>query len=179
MLLSELFESKLPPNKWIHLLSNDKDEYHKDLIALVDKAYGHTSLGSFVKSLLDVRGSDWEVLSQDAEEIKDAIFFRKPRGSEPWDGHKIQGIGHDGTSEGKKIVMEKLVKQLDTLGWWIEASDALASALLRRGVKPLSDEKVLKKIFPSITKINPDGSYLRLVNAAEKHEYVFGKPHLK
>lgn len=178
MLLTELHK-KLKANTWQHLLPDDRDEYHEDLIALVDKAYGHTSLGSFVKSLMDVQGSDWEVLSTDTENIKDAIFFRKPRHTETWVGHKIQGIGHDGTSEGKKIVLEKLVKQLDANGWWIEASESLASALLRRGVEPVTDEKLLKTLFPSITKFKDDGSYHRKIAGREHIEYVFGNPVLK
>jgi hypothetical protein len=175
----QFLESKFSPNTWVHLLPNDKEEYHKDLIDLVDKAYGHTTLGSFVKSLLDVKGSDWEVLSQDAENIKDAIFFRKPRSSESWVGHKIQGIGHDNTSEGKKIVLSKLVDQLAVPGWWIEASDPLASALLRRGVQPVTDEKVLKRLFPSIEKVKEDGSYIRQVNGGRSaEEFVFGHPKI-
>lgn len=175
----QFLESKFSPNTWVHLLPNDKEEYHEDLISLVDKAYGHTTLGSFVKSLLDVKGSDWEVLSEDSESIKDAIFFRKQRGKEAWTGHKIQGIGHDNTSEGKKIVLEKLVKQLTESGWWIEASNPLAAALLRRGVEPVTDEKLLKKLFPSIKKVNEDGSYIRTVNGGDSaEEYVFGKPKI-
>ena len=56
---------------------HDHEEYHCDLIALVDKAYDHTTLGSSQKSLVDVKGSDWEVLSQDGDEIHGTIFFRK------------------------------------------------------------------------------------------------------
>lgn len=173
-------ESKFKPNTWVHLLAHDKEEYHKDLISLVDKAYGHTSLGSFVKSLLDVKGSDWEVLSEDSENIKDAIFFRKPRSTEVWTGHKIQGIGHDNTSEGKKIVLQKLMKQLQQPGWWIEASHPLSTALLRRELQPVTDEKLLRTLFPSIVHFYDDGSYNRMINGAKStREYVFGNPKLK
>lgn len=172
-------EAKLAKNKWQKLLPHDHDEYHRDLIALVDKAYGHTTLGSFVKSLMDVKGSDWEVLSQDGDEIHDTIFFRKARANETWIGHKIQGIGHDGTREGKNIVLKKLEDQLKISGWWIEASDALARALIRRDVQPIRDEVILRTIFPSIVEIHDDGSYTRLVNGEEHDEYVFGEPVLK
>lgn len=172
-------EAKLAKNKWQKLLPHDHDEYHRDLIAVVDKAYGHTTLGSFVKSLMDVKGSDWEVLSQDGDEIHDTIFFRKARANETWIGHKIQGIGHDGTREGKNIVLKKLEDQLKISGWWIEASDAMARALIRRDVQPIRDEAILRTIFPSIVEIHDDGSYTRLVNGARHIEYVFGMPVLK
>lgn len=164
-------------NVWTKLLPKEKSEYHKDIIRVVDKAYEHTSLGSFVKSLADVEGSDWEVLDYDEkEDIDVAIFMRKPRASEPWRGRKIQGIGHDGEKESKKKVISMLISTLNEHGYWIEASDAMAVVLRKNNVPLVKDQEVLKKLFPSITKFNSDGSYIRTSGGQQYHEAVFGKP---
>lgn len=105
--------------------------------------------------------------------------FVKPRPNENWIGYKIQGIGHDGSREGKNIILKKIEDQLKISGWWVEASDALVRALIQRDVTPIRDEDILRTIFPSILTVPDDGSYTRLVNGNKHVEYVFGNPVLK
>ena len=160
---------------WEHLLTKDKEEYHTDLIKLVDTAYKHTTLGSFVKSVQDVKNSDWLVLDYDSNPDLDiAIFYRGPRANETWKGKKIQGVGHNGTPEAKVKMMAELVKVLGQKGYWIEASERMEGALRKAGVHIQKDK--LKEIFPSIEKINSDGSYTRYVGNDIVHETIFGYP---
>jgi len=167
-------------NKWAHLLVRDKTEYHQDLIGIVDSAYKHTTLGSFIKSMSDVKASEWVALDYDKDPDLDiTIFYRPARSSETWVGNKIQGIGHDGERESKIKLMDKINKLLTTKGWWIEASDSLASALQKRGIRPETDQELLKKVFPSITKFNPDHSYERVAGSEKIAEFVFGELRLK
>jgi len=171
----EFISERIAKNTWEHLLTSDKQEYADDLIRVVDIAYAHTSLGSFVKSLADVQSSDWEVLDYDDKpDVDVAVFFRRRRSNENWKGKKIQGIGHDGNEESKERLMKQLDKLLSSKGWWIEASGALAKSLLKRGHNPEIDQALLKTVFPAITKFHNDGSYTRTSGKQTITEYVFG-----
>lgn len=143
------------------------------MISLVQNAYKHTTLGAFDKSITDVEKSDWLALDFD-ENADVALFCRGPRSSEVWKGKKVRGIGHDGASEARDRAVRKLVDVLQKNGWWIEASGSVAKALLKRGMKPVRDEELLKKLFPKIEKFNDAGSYVR--PGPPKEQYVFGNP---
>jgi len=170
-----LITEKVVKNRWEHLLTKEKSEYSDDLVTLVDTAYKHTSLGSFVKIVSDVKNSEWLVLDYNNNpELDIAIFYRKPRASESWKGFKIQGIGHDGTAESKKKLMDRLTQVLAMKGYWIEASDAMESALRKRGVRIEKDNQ--EKVFSSIVKVHPDGSYDRKIDGSVHKETIFGHP---
>ena len=177
----ELLEKELKKGSWALLLtSDDKKEHSSDLIDVVGTAYKHTTLGSFVKSLDDVTGSEWMVLDYDKDpDVDIAIFYRKPRASEPWTGFKIQGIGHDGTKESKEKLMKKVVGLVNGKNFWIEASDAMAAALIKLGANKETNEDTLKALFPTIKEIKDDGSYIRVIAGKVAHEMVFGKIKLK
>lgn len=167
-------------NSWSFLASRDKEDYSDDLIRSVHTAYSSTSLGSFVNNLTDVKNSEWIALDYDAKPDLDvSIFFRKSRSNESWVGRKIQGIGHDGSSEGKSRLMKKVVEILKQDGTWIEASEGMAASLKRRGSSVCTDQAILKKIFPSITEFHSDGSYTRNVGGSTQREFIFGRPKLK
>ena len=169
------FKEALEKNKWTHLLSNDAEEYSFDLLSIVQNAYKNTTLGAFVKSIHDVKGSDWLALDYDYNpDVDVAIFFRSPRSNEVWKGYKIQGIGHDSSPEAKDKAIRKLISTLDQSGWWIEASGAVAKALLKRDVEPVRDEELLKKLFPKIEQFKEDGSYVR--PGPPSAQFVFGNP---
>lgn len=91
--------------QWELLNSNDDKEFWgEELIQLVQNAYKNSNLGSFVNSLNDVKRSDWLVLDwDDCNQPDSAIFYRKNRPNETWDGYKIQGIGYDNHIISKKV----------------------------------------------------------------------------
>jgi len=105
-----LSELQLPKQQWVVSLSNaDKLEAGDELVDLVKTAYSKTPQGSFVNSIKDVVPSDWNVLDWDQDPDVDAcVFYRGPRAGERWTGYKIQGIGHDGASQSKSYVINKI-----------------------------------------------------------------------
>jgi len=174
----QFLQDEVRKNIWTHLSSKDKEDYSSDLLDIVGNAYKNTSLGAFVKSIVDVKGSEWIALDYDPEEdIDTAVFYRLPRANEKWVGKKVQGIGHDGQSASKEKLMKKLVDLLNSGGWWIEASEALAKSLKKKGAYNERDEDLLKEIFPSIVKFHEDGSYDRKIDGKIHNEFVFG--HVK
>jgi len=177
------FKLNLPKKKWEIISSNPtKQIAGKNLIELVDTAYKSTPLGSFVKSISDVVKSDWLVIDyNETDEIDACIFYREPRSNENWIGKKIQGIGHDGVKESKKIIIEKMIQKLNEDGFWIEASDAMEHVLNKNNCPKVNDLETLKKLFPSSeVKLLDDGSYERTLESGEVvKESVFGKPQFK
>jgi hypothetical protein len=165
---------------WELLLSNpDKRINGERLIDLVKIAYNKTPLGSFVKTLSDVIKSSWYIIDWDEKgDIDACIFYRKPRKGEKWKGKKIQGIGHDGESKSKEVLLEKLIDVLDQPGNWVEASDKLETILEMKKSPKVTDINTLEKLFPNskIIEILPDGRYKRTLNDKIITESVFGNP---
>jgi hypothetical protein len=170
-------------NKWEVILGNpDKEIQGKRLINLVDTAYKNTPLGSFVKTIKDVVKSNWFVIDYNEEDGVDAcVFYREPRSNENWVGKKIQGIGHDGAKESKKLVIGKVIDILKKDGFWIEASDKMEEVLESNGCNRVSDLSTLQKLYPnSKIKILDGGRYQRSLESGEiVTESVFGLPKFK
>lgn len=179
---SFLRELTLPKNRWELVISNsDKQELGNDLINLVQTAYSNTPQGSFVNSIKDVVPSDWNVIDFDQDPGVDAtIFYRGPRSGERWSGHKVQGIGHDGTRQSKDHAISKLHGLLLTPGWWIESSDAMRATLKKVNAPVVTDVKLLQKLFndPNLRMLDVD-TYTRKLNKSTITETVFGSPIVK
>lgn len=175
-----LWEFSLPKNSWEVIVSNGaKAELGGELIGLVQQAYSSTPQGSFVNSIKDVVPSDWDVIDFDEDPDVDAcVFYRKPRGKEAWAGYKIQGIGHDGTKQGKDRAISKVQGLLLTPGWWIESSDAMRATLKKINVPSVQNVELLQRLFndPNLKMIDQD-TYTRILsNGVSVTETVFGNP---
>lgn len=170
-------------NKWEVLLSNpDKKIEGERLIDLVDTAYSVTPLGSFVKTINDVIKSQWVVIDYNEEDGIDAcVFYRNSRTDENWLGQKIQGIGHDGEKDSKKIVVKKMVDLLEKDGYWTEVSDKMEEVIRRNGCRVVTDLETLQKLFPnSNIEMLEAGQYQRTIDNGEVvKETVFGFPIIK
>lgn len=176
-----LFEFELPKQRWELLISNaDKQEVGAELVNLVQHAYSSTPQGSFVNSIKDVVPSDWNVIDFDEDPDVDAcIFYRGPRGGERWKGHKVQGIGHDGSRASKDHAISKLHALLLTPGYWIESSDAMRHILKKAHAPAVTDVNLLQALFndPHLRMIDHD-TYQRKIGHGTIQETVFGHPVL-
>lgn len=177
------YEFKLPKNKWVLDISDDaKHEVGDELINLVQNAYSNTPYGSFVNSIKDVVPSNWDVIDFDADpDVDSCVFYRKPRAKEKWRGHKIQGLGHDGTRLSKDKSIAKIHELLELPGWWIESSDALRGTLKKLNSTAITDVDILRKLFndPQLTMIDKDTYRRTLSDGKEVIETVFGNPITK
>lgn len=177
-----IFEFALPKNQWELVVSNsDKEELGTDLVSLVRHAYSNTPQGSFVNSIKDVIPSDWNVIDWDQDpDVDSCVFYRKNRPNENWVGHKLQGLGHDGTRTSKDKALSKIHNLLLRDGVWIESSDAMRHVLLKLNLAPIKDEEFLQQLFndPDLKMIN-DYTYVRTLPGGGKvTETVFGNPKL-
>jgi len=187
MKINELLEGgndlKLTKNQWMADISNSaKQEIGGELINLVQTAYSNTSQGSFVNSIKDVIPSDWIIIDFDTDpDVDSCIFYRSPRGGELWSGHKIQGLGHDGTRASKDIAINKVNELLRLPGWWIESSGAMRTVLKKLDAPAITNVEVLQKLFndPELTMIDTD-TYTRILPIGGRvSETVFGNPKVK
>jgi hypothetical protein len=166
-------------NRWSLIVTDsDKSTWANELVDLVQNAYRHTNLGSFVQNAAQVSASDWVALDWDPDpELDCTVFYRSARPNEAWTGYKIQGIGHDGQAESKQRVLARVKNLLGKPGTWIESSDSLARTLGRLGLEPVTDLKVLNKLFPNTNlRMVSDKSYERDAGGRRIREQVFGNP---
>lgn len=150
-----------------------------NIIDLIGIAYKNTTHGSFVNSEEDMlRSTDWYVIDVDNDPDADAVVF----GRKTEFGLKIQGFGHDGGKDAKKVVLNKLYSLLNRDGYWIEASDKVEEILYKNNVPYLSDNEEVSRIFPN-SNVKMDGNkgrYTRTINKNTTiNETVFGKPIFK
>jgi hypothetical protein len=176
-----LQENEIPKGKWIN--APIKAPRGNELVKLVQIAYKNTPAGSFVNSLSDLTQSKWLGKDYDSDpELDVTIFYRTARGGESWKGYKIQGVGHDGSDESKKRVLQKLKELLSKNGWWVEASDALEHVLYKMGAPYIDDEVTAQKVFPNtdLKMIGDKGKYTRILFGSKRiKETIFGKPIVK
>lgn len=175
-----LKENVIPKGKWV--APPTKGERGAELVNLVQIAYKGTKDGSFINNVSDLTPSKWLAKDYDTDPQLDVtIFYREARGNESWKGYKIQGIGHDGESESKKRVLDKLKQLLSKDGWWIEASDAMEHVLYKMGVPYVDDEEFANKVFPNtdLQMVGNRGQYTRKLDGRRIKETIFGKPKLK
>lgn len=150
-----------------------------NIIDLIQTAYKNTDYGSFVNNEEDMlRSSDWFAIDIDNDPDADAVVF----GRKTKFGLKIQGIGHDGKSMSKKIVLDKLYSLLNRDGFWIETSDKLEHLLYKNNIPYLEDIEKIKILFPeSVIHMDGDkGRYVRTLKDNKRlRETVFGTPNFK
>ena len=162
---------------WYLISKKDVLIISSDVIDLIQTAYKNTK-GSYVNSKKDInRSVFWDVIDVDGEFDADAVIFGR---KSPF-GIKIQGIGHDGEQKSKKVVIAKIVKLLNTSGYWIEASDALENVLYKSGTNYIKSEKIAQSILPnSELKITGNkGQYTRKLETGQTiTETIFGKPNI-
>jgi len=163
---------------WYMLDTKEVLKISDNVIDLIQTAYAKTSDGSFVNSKSDIaRSYFWTAISWDELPDADAIIF----GRKSPQGIKIQGIGHDGQKQSREFVIKRLVKLLNTTGYWVEASDAMEHVLYKNSVPYISDENKAQKVFPNsnLTMIGDKGKYQRrLENGKKIKETIFGKPKI-
>jgi len=178
--INHLNESEIPKGRWVKpKISKERGE---ELVDLVQTAYRKTPEGSFINSVGDLAPSEWLAKDfNDDPKLDVTIFYRKARANETWTGFKIQGVGHNGSDDGKKLVLQKMKELLGKSGFWVEASDALEHVLYKMGVPYVKDEGFAQRVFPNtdLKMTGNRGQYTRKLGSKTLKETIFGNPKLK
>ena len=174
-LVQLLKEVSIPKNKWVPLSGNDIKDLEDDILGLIQNAYGPIGGHPNYKSVSDLAGSDYEVIDLDDDSDLDAVTVTKQRSG----GTKHVGIGHDGTSPGKRGAIGRTIDKLDEPSNYIEASGAIENILRKANVAQVTDEETIRKALKGKEiKMYDDGSYDRMLGGKKFKKSMFGKPKL-
>ena len=141
-LIDLLNEIDIPKNTWKPFSGNDIENIEKDILSLIQNAYGPIGGHPNYKSVSDLAGSDYEVIDLDDDPQPDAlnIYKKKPAGM------KSVGMGHDGSKKAKSSVIKNKVGKLKSRGWFAEVSGKMYGAYRRLIAQGVPEKDVINAI---------------------------------
>ena len=172
--LIDLLNEVVPPkNLWFPLSKEEIKDVEKDILDLIQNAYGPIGGHPNYKSVGDLAGSDYEIIDLDNDPKIDAVTVTKQRSG----GTKYVGLGHDGSSQGKRGSIGRTIDKLEIPGTYIEASGKMADILSKANVTQVTDEDTIRKALKGKEiKVYDDGSYDRVLGGKKYRKLMFGKP---
>ena len=172
-LIDLLNEIDIPKNSWKPISSSELKDVEDDILDLIQNAYGPIGGHPNYKSVGDLAGSDYEVIDLDNDPEIDAVTVTKKRSG----GTKYVGLGHDGSSQGKRGSIGRTIDKLENPGTYIEASGKMADILSKVNVTQVTDEDTIRKALKGKEiKVYDDGSYDRVLGGKKYRKLMFGKP---
>jgi len=172
--LVDLLNEVVPPkNTWFPLSKEEIKDVEDDILDLIQNAYGPIGGHPNYKSVGDLAGSDYEIIDLDDDSKIDAVTVTKQRSG----GTKYVGLGHDGSSQGKRGSIGRTIDRLENPGTYIEASGKMADILSKANVTQVTDEDTIRKALKGKEiKVYDDGSYDRVLGGKKYRKLMFGKP---
>ena len=168
-----LNEIDIPKNEWKPISKNELKDIEKQILDLINNAYGSIGGHPNYKSVGDLAGSEYEIIDLDDDPKLDAVTVTKQRAG----GTKHVGIGHDGTSPGKRGAIGRTIDKLNEPSNYIEASGAIENILRKANVAQVTDEETIRKALKGKEiKIYDDGSYDRILGGKKYRKTMWGKP---
>ena len=172
-LVDLLNEIDIPKNSWKPISSSELKDVEDDILDLIQNAYGPIGGHPNYKSVGDLAGSDYEVIDLDDDPEIDAVTVTKKRSG----GTKYVGLGHDGSSQGKRGSIGRTIDKLENPGTYIEASGKMADILSKANVTRVTDEDTIRKALKGKEiEMYDDGSYDRVLGGKKYRKLMFGKP---
>ena len=204
-LIDLLNEIDIPKNSWKPISSSELKDVEDDILDLIQNAYGPIGGHPNYKSVGDLAGSDYEVIDLDDDPEIDAVTVTKKRSGGtkvtfaldnisailPDDpdidavtvtkqrsgGTKYVGLGHDGSSQGKRGSIGRTIDKLSNSGTYIEASGKMADILAKSNVTLVTDKDTISKALKGKEiEMYDDGSYDRVLGGKKYRKLMFGKP---
>ena len=172
-LIDLLNEIDIPKNKWKSISQPELKDVEDDILGLIQKAYGPIGGHPNYKSVGDLAGSDYDVIDLDDDPEIDAVTVTKKRAG----GTKYVGLGHDGSSQGKRGSIGRTIDKLGDSGIYIEASGKMADILSKANVIQVTDKDTIRKALKGKKiEMYDDGSYDRVLGGKKYRKLMFGKP---
>jgi len=172
--LVDILNEIVPPkNTWFPLSKGEIKDVEKEILDLIQNAYAPIGGHPNYKSVSDLTGSDYEIIDLDDDPELDAVSVTKKRAG----GIKHVGIGHDGTSSGKRGAIGRTIDKLDEPSNYIEASGAIENILRKANVTQVTDEETIRKALKGKEiEMYDDGSYDRVLGGKKYRKTMWGKP---
>ena len=150
-LLDLLNEIDIPKNTWTVIPSSELKDYDEEIFKLISTAYAPIGGHPNFTSPNSITGKE-----------SDAQFI---------------ATGHDGTKPAKSKVVNYRADLLKQSGYYIEVSGAWIDILSAKGVKPVDDEELVRKVLKGkdIEWLG-DGKYKRDIAGKLYTKTLMGKP---
>tara|TARA_R110000772_G_C13049620_1_gene414019 strand:+ start:55 stop:600 length:546 start_codon:yes stop_codon:yes gene_type:complete len=173
-LLNEINFSK---GEWKPIPSSELKNYDEEIFQLISTAYAPIGGHPNYKSPSDVSGNEsdaeYEAIDLDDDPEIDAISVIKQKPS----GKKFVATGHDNTQSAKSKVVNHKATLLKSNGYFIEVSGKLVDILLAKGVEPVDDEELTRKVLKGKDiKWLGNGQYKREIGGKIFTKMLMGKP---
>tara|TARA_R110002167_G_C12553887_1_gene641128 strand:- start:345 stop:887 length:543 start_codon:yes stop_codon:yes gene_type:complete len=176
-LLDLLNEIDIPKNTWTVIPSSELKDYDEEIFKLISTAYapigGHPNFTSPNSITGKESDAQYVAIDLDQDDDIDAISAYKEKGF----GKKFIATGHDGTKPAKSKVVNYRADLLKQSGYYIEVSGAWIDILSAKGVKPVDDEELVRKVLKGkdIEWLG-DGKYKRDIAGKLYTKTLMGKP---
>ena len=179
----------LKPRRGVPLQFDPKKhpELAGEMFGLISTAYaelgGHAKIQSSKDVFADPDWNFWEGVDIHGTDDFDLIMF----GQKTRYGVKYSGVGHDGSSQAKRAYIQERGKDLQQLGYYVEASGKLASILIKQYKVPIVNDKAeIEKVigksvdFTGKDTEDPsspgDGWYVRVLGGQKHSKILLGRP---
>jgi len=178
----EIFKPKR--NKSVGFDHKKYPELAGEFFDLISTAYselgGHLKVKSPDDVFADPDWDYWEGVDIHGSSDFDLIMF----GKKTKFGIKYAGLGHDGSKDAKRTYLDSRGKELNTNGFYIEASGKIAEILMNKySVPVVSDVKDIEKVLGKdvnfigeIDGLSGDGWYSRKIGGGMHNKIMLGKP---
>ena len=176
-LMDLLNEIDIPKNKWITIPSPELKNYDDEIFKLISTAYAPIGGHPNYKSPDNVVGSEsdaeYEAIDLDDDPEIDAISVVKNKSA----GKKFVATGHDNTKASRSKVVNHKADKLKSNGYFIEVSGKLVDILSAKGVEPVNDEELVRKVLKGkdIEWLG-NGQYKRKIGEKLFTKILMGKP---
>ena len=176
-LIDLLNEIDIPKNKWITIPSSELDTYDDEIFKLISTAYAPIGGHPNYKSASNVVGSEsdaeYEAIDLDDDPEIDAISVTKNKAA----GKKFVATGHDNTKASRSKVVNHKAEKLKSSGYFIEVSGKLVDILVAKGVEPIDNEELVRKVLKGkdIEWLG-NGQYKRKIGGKLFTKSLMGKP---
>jgi hypothetical protein len=178
MKLTKIIEAiTLKNNKWQMIPTSELELIKQEILNLINTAYNPIGGHPDFKNTSDISGDNlFTVIDIDDDQDPDAVTVSKKRTG----GEKLVAIGHDGTKDAKRVVIQKKTKTLKTRGHYIEVSGRIKDILVSNGVPIVDDEETVRKILQGKDiKWNGNGTYDRHIDGlGTVTKTMMGKPRV-
>lgn len=177
--------------KWTDINKSDLEDSENidlsyELYDLIATAYAAIGGHFDYKSPEDLPGDNdnWTAVDVDGDDAPDALRIGKTKSS----GHKLTGMGHDGTKPGKDAYISKTAELLHTKGHYAEMSKGIGHIMLKYYQVPaVEDEETVRKVLgKDIEWLGPhpegrypgiNGWYIRTINNNKELKIMLGSPN--
>ena len=170
-----------PAKQWIDYDLNSIDTKGKEAVWVMYK-------DSYEKEGLDLSANSAQELASkykavqlidvDNDKEPDAFIIYKPTQY----GNKIALLGTNGKKDAKRALIQKTIKLVNTLGWFIEASKKMEVLMKQSNAPVVTDPKIITTIIGKHKKpeILDNGYFTRLLSKVNKRitKRFYGRPNM-